>query len=370
MAGTIKKLADGKYQVRFRDGDGRQVAKRFKLRKEAQNWLDEQVAALVRGDYVDPSASKVTFRAYAEKWRAAQLHHRDGTADHIESRLRLHVYPVIGGRQIGTLRRTDIQTVVTTASKTLAPSTVRLIYSLVATILNSAVMDQHIARTPCVRINLPEVVDKKVSPLTIEQLEAIVAALPERYRAMAIVGAATGMRSGELRGLTLDRISPALFPRGLRMPETVTITVDRQLIRTRERVPQFGPPKTPRADRLVTIGVSTIKVLVEHLETYGTGPEGLIFSSRVGGPIERSAAGGVWQRVAADLGLPARSGWHDLRHFHASLLIADGRSVRAVADRLGHADVAETLRTYAHLWPNDEERSVSATEAAIGHLSA
>lgn len=63
--------------------------------------------------------------------------------------------------------------------------------------------------------------------------------------------------------------------------------------------------------------------------------------------------------------LPPRSGWHDLRHFNASLLISDGLSVRAVADRLGHEDPAETLRTYSHLWPGDEDRAVAAIEIAL-----
>ncbi len=55
-----------------------------------------------------------------------------------------------------------------------------------------------------------------------------------------------------------------------------------------------------------------------------------------------------------------------LRHFHASLLISAGLSVTAVAERLGHADPAETLRTYAHLWPTDQERATAAIEATFG----
>lgn len=46
---------------------------------------------------------------------------------------------------------------------------------------------------------------------------------------------------------------------------------------------------------------------------------------------------------------------HDLRHSHASLLISQGVSIVAVSKRLGHADVKETLNTYAHLLPKDTE---------------
>ena len=78
-----------------------------------------------------------------------------------------------------------------------------------------------------------------------------------------------------------------------------------------------------------------------------------------------AGAAHIWRPAVARLNLRPRSGWHELRHYHASLLIADGRSPRAVADRLGHEDVAETLRTYSHLWVDDEERALAATEQAL-----
>lgn len=55
--------------------------------------------------------------------------------------------------------------------------------------------------------------------------------------------------------------------------------------------------------------------------------------------------------------------FHDLRHFYASVLIRAGLSVRVVADRLGHADASLTLNVYAHLWPDEEDRTRSAVDA-------
>ncbi|MGW6277726.1 hypothetical protein [Kribbella sp. NPDC055071] len=60
----------------------------------------------------------------------------------------------------------------------------------------------------------------------------------------------------------------------------------------------------------------------------------------------------------------------ELRHHHASLLISAGLSVVAVAERLGHRDSTETLRTYGHLWPIDHERAVAAVDAALSRFSA
>jgi integrase len=57
--------------------------------------------------------------------------------------------------------------------------------------------------------------------------------------------------------------------------------------------------------------------------------------------------------------------FHDLRHFYASALISGGCSVKAVQKALGHASATETLDTYAHLWPDDEDRTRAAIGAAL-----
>jgi integrase len=67
----------------------------------------------------------------------------------------------------------------------------------------------------------------------------------------------------------------------------------------------------------------------------------------------------------ADL-IPATLRFHDLRHTHASTLIADGASIKAVSRRLGHADVSITLRVYSHLMPDDDARLADQVETLFG----
>lgn len=109
----------------------------------------------------------------------------------------------------------------------------------------------------------------------------------------------------------------------------------------------------------------TGRVLREHLAAWPTDASGLVFRGRKGRGVARGTAQHAWGLATRGMVLRPRSGWHDLRHFHASLLIAGGLSVIAVADRLGHEDPAETLRTYGHLWPSDETRSVEAVHSAL-----
>jgi hypothetical protein len=60
---------------------------------------------------------------------------------------------------------------------------------------------------------------------------------------------------------------------------------------------------------------------------------------------------------------------HDLRHIFASALIRSGLNPKVVAERLGHANAAMTLNVYAHLWPDDEDRSRQAVDEALGTSS-
>lgn len=101
------------------------------------------------------------------------------------------------------------------------------------------------------------------------------------------------------------------------------------------------------------------------LEALGPRGDGLVFTTTSGGAVTHKTAWEVWRAAAAVAGAPDGDGWHELRHFHASLLIAGGASPVAVAHRLGHKDATETLRTYAHLWPDDDERMRDASDGII-----
>jgi len=70
---SIKKRADGKYRARYRDGAGKEHARHFERKVDAQRWLDEVTASMVTGQYVDPRAGKVTFGAYFADYARRQV---------------------------------------------------------------------------------------------------------------------------------------------------------------------------------------------------------------------------------------------------------------------------------------------------------
>lgn len=346
-----------RWQARWNEATGREVSKTFGNKDAARAHLVDVEARLRSGSYIDVVTGQQTFQEYAERWRREQLHHRASTAAAAESQLRLHVYPVVGHMPMSSIRRPAVQQLVNEAAEKLAPATTHGVYALVATVFRSAVLDGVIHTTPCVRINLPEEPLRKVVPLHPEQVAKIRLQVPDRFKAAVIIAAASGLRQGELFGLTVDRLEGSC--------DNVVLVVDRQ---RGKRAGTWAPPKTPASDRRVQIGLHASRALWQHLTHYREGKYGHVFSTPRRSEVGPSTAGDVWRAAIDGMGLPARSGWHDLRHLHASLLIASGLSVPAVADRLGHKDQAETFATYSHLWPTDDARAVAAIDSMLSEL--
>ena len=100
-----------------------------------------------------------------------------------------------------------------------------------------------------------------------------------------------------------------------------------------------------------------LEELARHLQRWPAEPGDLLFRTSDGAPWPRNRLMEVFRRAVKAAGLPTGTTSHDLRHHYASLLIAAGCSVKSVQERLGHTSAVETLQTYAHLWPDDEDRT-------------
>jgi integrase len=201
---SISKRPDGQWRARYRDETGKEHAKHFARKVDGQHWLDEVTASMVRGEYVDPRAGRITFKAYAEQWRASQVH-RVTSQLTIESALRRHTYPTLGDKPLSAIRPSDVQAWVKLLSERLAPRSVILAHGVVAGVFKAAIRDRLIASNPCDGTRLPKVPRQQIEPLPTETVWALVEAVPPRYRALVILAAGTGMRQGEALGLTVGQ---------------------------------------------------------------------------------------------------------------------------------------------------------------------
>lgn len=349
---SIQKRDNGKWRARYRDDVGKEHARHFERKVDAQQWLDSVTASVVRGDYVDPAAGKVTVASYAKRWEAVQVS-SEGTARIVDNALRLHLIPALGASRMAAVRRSDVQGWVKgLEAKGLGAGSVRNIYDVTAQVFASAVDDRVIPSSPCRKIALPREDKGEVVPPSVEQVDAVCEALGERWRVIAVFLAGSGLRIGELRGL---RLSDVDFLRR-------TVRVERQ----RRQDGNIGPVKGRQA-RTVPIGQVVIDVLAAHLATYPASDEALFLDE-----LDRPLGYGQWKKLLSAAGNAAgvELTSHSFRHFAASALISGGASVKQVQAFLGHASAVITLRTYAHLFPGDEDRTRNVLDAALSPLSA
>ena len=343
------------WRARYREPDGTERSRSFLKRSDAERWLDSIRGDLAHGNYVDPAGGQRPFGEYAQQWQASRVH-RPTTAAQLETHLRRHVLPFFAHRALGAVRRSEIQGWVKGRSEVLQPATVALVYGYLASIFRAAVGDRLIAASPCQGIALPKRERRRVIPLETTEVLALADQVPDRYRALVLTAAGTGLRQGEAFGLTVSHVDFL----GRRLD------VAQQLVTLPGRPPFLGPPKTDASRRQVPLPDLVLEALAAHLAAFPTPESQLIFTNDRGGPIRRSHfSESAWRPAVQALDLPAGTGFHALRHYYASLLIRHGESVKVVQARLGHANAAETLDTYSHLWPDSEDTTRAAIDDAI-----
>ncbi|HEY0870543.1 MAG TPA: site-specific integrase [Acidothermaceae bacterium] len=365
MASIAKRL-DGQWRARYRDDAGKEHARHFGRKVDAQRWLDDVTAAIVTGQYVDPKAGRTTVAEYAKVWQAAQVG-SPGTARIVDNAVRLHIVPRLGTTPLAAVRRGDAQALVKALSMTYAAGTVRNVYDVLARIMASAVDDRLIAATPCRRIVLPRIDDGEISPPAVEDILALAAAVPRRYRAVVVTLAGSGLRIGELLGLSVADVD---FLRR-------TVRVERQ----RTQSGELTAPKTGKSVRTVPLGQVVIDELAAHLAAFPSAE--WLFTVDGDEPLQYRSWKWIWRtahaaRQRAEVAAAAKQerksvtfaavGTHDLRHFYASALIAGGATVKQVQTVLGHASAMITLRTYAHLWPGDDDRTRAVMDSTLDVL--
>ncbi|MGH8965565.1 MAG: tyrosine-type recombinase/integrase, partial [Actinomycetes bacterium] len=222
-----------RWQVKYRK-DGRELdGGSFDTKEVAKRKLIELESQVHRGQWVDPNNPTTVVELV--RAHAATRMHRPRTAARIESMIRNHLEPTpLGGRRAVAVRPSEVQSWVSDRAQHMAPSTLRILVSLVSGTFNAAVLDRVVGASPFVRVTLPKVEKERIVPLTVQQVGALAGEIGERYRAMVLVQAGCGLRIGELLAL---RVQDVDFLRR-------TLRVEDQIDRvTRQRV----PPKTARS---------------------------------------------------------------------------------------------------------------------------
>ncbi len=348
-----------RYRARYRDETGKEHARHFVKKANAQRWLDEVTAAVVRGDYVDPAAGKVTFGQWFRRWSEVQTW-TDGTSETATMTLASVTFADVPMSRITELHVEAWMKAMTKPGpkrkRGLAASTRRTRYNYVRMAFLAAVKARVIRQDPTAGISPPRVAkaEGRIKLPTPEQVGAALQEAPDDFHGFVAVCAFAGLRLGESAGLQLGDLD---FLRR-------TLSIQRQIqgqvnSKTVEVSPKYESART------VYLPDDLVRVLAAHLEKCPPmGDDQWLFSLN-GYVYNRNSAGNQWRRLRAKVGMDAFT-LHDLRHFFASGLIADGCDVVTVQHALGHSSASITLNVYSHLWPRAEDR----TRAAAANLMA
>lgn len=354
---NIAKRPNGQWRARYRDAQGKEHARHFNRKIDAQAFLDSVTTAVQTGMYVDPNRGRVTVGEWATRWLDGQAHLKPSTHERYAGILREHVLPQWRFARLTDITHSDVQAWVSKLGAARSPATVRKVHRVFALMLSAAVKDGRLARNPAAEINLPRVIAAERRYLTHEQVHALAEALAkpadvskhrrrderesDANRLIVLFLAYTGVRFGELAALRVGRLD--FLRRRAIIAESVTVVQGRGQV--------WGTPKSHER-REVPIPRFLIEDLAAHV--HGKNRDDLVFAGVRSGGALRAA---VFRRAGFDkaaeaIGVPGLHP-HELRHTAASLAIASGANVKVVQQMLGHKSATVTLDQYGHLFGDD-----------------
>ena len=351
---SIAKRANGTWRARYRDEAGKEHARHFDRKIDAQQWLDQVTSTVVTGTYADPKAGRITFAAFFGEWSARQVW-APGTV--LAMSLAARSVP-FAGKPMKQVRRSDVETWIKQMNAAgLAPGTIKTRYVNVRSVFRAAVKDRVIGSDPTDGVRLPRGrrADVAMSIPTPEEVGQLMAVADERFQPFIALCAFAGLRLGEAAAVQLGDVD--FLRKSLKVSRQVQRVNGGGDRRTSPEV-RIGARRLPRRQPRSTCSPSTSP-------PHGTtGKDRWLFAGEGDDPPHQNTVGYWWRKTLRDAGLSGIK-LHDLRHFYASGLIAAGCDVVTVQRSLGHAKATTTLNTYAHLWPTAEDRTRKAAESIM-----
>lgn len=349
--GALRRLPSGRWQARYRADDGqlRTAPATFTHRADAERFLAQMDLDRARGGWVDPDAGAVPLATYVEQWleeRPEPL--RPRTVELYRGLLRLHILPTFGRVHLNRITSASVRSWHASLRQAgVGDSTVAKAYRLLKGVLNTAVEDDLIGRNPCrLRHAGAERPDERRPP-SLAEVDAVAAAIEARFRLLVLLAAWSGLRYGELAGLSRQRIDPL---HGV-------IHVREQLVQTADGRRFLAPPKTTAGVRSVAIPPHLWPDVEAHLGTFVDGsPTALLFAGPKGAPLDRSNFRRIWHQALRDAGVPSYR-FHDLRHLAATLAAVSGATTRELMARMGHSSPRAAM-IYQHA-TGDRDRAIA-----------
>lgn len=360
-SGTVRQLDSGRWQARHRGADGvlRPAPVTFDTRLDANRWLKVQTDDVAVGVWTRPERRTMpTLRGYADLW-LDQRNLKPSTRALYRQQLDRLILPDLGAVPLDRITPTTVRAWWASLG-TDNPTQRSQAYGLLRAITRTAVDDDLIDASPC-RIRGAGSARKahQTRIATLAELDTIVSAVPDRYRAMVLLAAWCGLRAGEL--LELRRRDIDIDPDA----DRGVVSVERGMTRVNgEHI--VGTPKSEAGRRRVAVPPHVVPALRHHMNAHvGAASEALLFPARGGGHMAPSTLYRVYYPARERAGRPDLR-FHDLRHTGATMAAATGATLAELQARLGHSTVAAAMR-YQHA---AQDRDAVIADALSGLAAA
>jgi integrase len=375
--GTVIRRKDGRYEAREPkrvDVSGK-VSQRSYYGRTVSEALEKRAEAMRQADAgMTMDAQKTTLGEYITQWMD-DIGSNDLRANTLRAyRHALSLTAPIQTLPLASINRQTVKGLFARLARQKEPRKVsnamrRKAHSKLRSVLREAVWDGLIPANPMEKLKAPLPEEKELVIWQEAELLRFLRSVPAdtQAHAMFYVLAFTGLRRGELLGLHWSDLKVFEDGQG-------ALSVNRSIVPDKGRGYAEMPPKTKTSRRDVYITHDVVEVIqrqrrrVDALRAEcGEMWEGTpaIFPSEVGTYKDPHNAGRlfrIWLKKAVDQDLVPRIRLHDLRHTHASIMIANGHDAKVVSDRLGHANVAFTLKVYRKLFTRERRAAAFGIE--------
>jgi integrase len=389
----LRILPTGKIQARYRGADKKEVSRNFDTFVDAQKWRNQGLTNVVKGDWTNPRAGKVTigdlFPVYLSEKNNIKASSRADIAYLWGTQV-----DVWANEQVGDIKPVHVaKWVRSLTAEGHSHSVVRRCVQILSGILDVAVEQEAIARNPVnykvLTKHYPKQSLHAANPLSLDQLDALLTASSDHYRDMTEFLARTGLRMSEVRELRVkDLRLHGQSPAGQNFAKAPIVRVDRACVQVQVFEADGSPVThvnsrgktvnvyeevvdTPKGGQVRSVPLTPRAVQLAKAAAKGKKTDDLLFTSTTGGRVSRRGFATSLSDAATRGAIETESGQavtpHSLRDTFATQALLSNASVIAVSRALGHRDAVITLQRYAGLLPEDTENlraGLTASEAA------
>jgi integrase len=365
--GCISKRKDGRWEARISLGGSKRKCYYAKSYEDALVELTKARSDQQKG--IPIVTERQSVKDYLHSWLEESVKPgvRLSTYLSYKQQVDIHITPALGRVQLTKLTPQHIQRYMNDKAKPipqpggdskpgLSAKTIRYHRSILVMALTQALKWGLVARNVATLVDPPRALKYEIQPMAPEQARKFLQAIKgHRFEALFTVALSLGLRRGEALGLHWEDID---F-------EKRTLRVNRSLSRINHEL-VLSEPKTKQSRRVLDLPESLAVRLREHRtrqleERLQAGRDwvetGMVFTSRVGTPIDPRHVKRHLDPLLVNAGLP-HFRVHDLRHFCASLLLAQGVPLKVVSDLLGHTQISITADLYTHVLPEVRKEAI------------